>query len=118
MANTTCKVTWVESFLSELGVAFQNPQSITSDGSASVSISKKIILHVHMKHVEIDQHIVRDKVTAGILNVIKVLTTYIITKSLPKDLFLDLRGHLPLCDILGPGPECSLENHSRSKGAC
>lgn len=58
-----------------------------------------------MKHIEIDLHIIRDKVMAGDLLIKKVISTEIadiMTKSLSKPLFLDLRERLPLTDIHDP----------------
>lgn len=61
-----------------------------------------------MKHIEIDRHVVRDKVMAGELVVNKVISidnlADVMTKSRHKPLFLDLRDRLLLVDIHGTIP--------------
>lgn len=89
----------------ELNLPTQATPTIASNSSVSVSVLKNLILHARMKHVEIDPHIAWDKKMAGDLLVNKVISTEssdIMTKPLPKQLFLDLRHHLPLTNIHGP----------------
>lgn len=100
LANTTCKITWVWNLLEELCVPIQIVPTIASYSSASVSILKNPILHVWMKHVKIDQHVVRDLLVKKVVNTDNL--TDIMTKSLFKQLFLDLRDHLLLTDIHDP----------------
>lgn len=71
-----------------------------------VQIVKNPILHAPMKHVELDQHVIRDKVLAGDLEVKKINMednlSDIFTKKVPKPVFIQLIGQLPLMDIHGP----------------
>lgn len=94
LANTACEVTWVEALIAELGIITGIVPSIASDSSAAVSISKTPIFHARMKHVEIDQHLVRDKVMVGKISINKVSSmdnlADIMTKHLAKPFFLYL----------------------------
>jgi hypothetical protein len=59
-----------------------------------------IVQHQRTKHVEIDLHFVRDKVTIGEVHILHVLMTSqfidIFTKGLPSPLFSELRSSLNL----------------------
>jgi hypothetical protein len=59
------------------------------------------VQHQHTKHVEIDQHFICERVTAGDVQVLSVPTTLqftdIFTKGLPSSVFLDFQCSLNIC---------------------
>lgn len=87
MALTSCEVTWLKALLKDLGLNNLPPAILKCDNTAALSIAANPVLHERTKHVEIDCHYVRDKVTAG-----EITTAYvpshaqvadILTKPLP-----------------------------------
>lgn len=93
LANESREITWIEHLLK--GIDFNNMTLILhSDNSSTVQIAKNPILHVHMKHVELDQHVIRDKILARELKIEKInmldnlLDNF--TKLVPKPVFLRL----------------------------
>jgi hypothetical protein len=68
------------------------------DNVSSVYMTQNPVHHQRTKHVEIDLHFVRDRVTTGDVRVLHVPSSSqfadIFTKGLPFPLFLDFRDSL------------------------
>ena len=86
MVVSTCELVWLRAFLASLGVFLQQPMKSFCDSQVALHIVKNHVFHEWIKHIEIDCHIVREKVVAGILNLSNVGTkeqpTNIFTKAL------------------------------------
>lgn len=87
MALTICEVTWLTSLLKDLGLKNINSAILKCDNKVVISIATNPVLHEKTKHVEIDQHFVRDKVQSGEIVPAYVSTSEqladILTKILP-----------------------------------
>ncbi|GAU29238.1 hypothetical protein TSUD_362280 [Trifolium subterraneum] len=68
MANTTAELLWIQSLLQELQVPFHTP-TLLCDNISAVALAHNPILHSRTKHLELDIHFVREKVTSKQLNV-------------------------------------------------
>ena len=106
MAHTTCEVVWLRSFLEELGFRVQLPIPMHCDNQAAIHIASNPVFHERTKHIEVDCHIVREKIDSGILATPFVPTgaqiADIFTKSLFKPRFEFLCNKLGFCDIYSP----------------
>lgn len=60
MASTCCEITWLSYLLQNLGVPHQ-PITLYCDNKVALHIATNPIFHKRTKHIEIDCHIVRDK---------------------------------------------------------
>ena len=90
----------------ELGATFPSPPILWCDNMSARSLAANPMFHAHTKHIEIDMHLVRDKVLQKTLEVRNVPSldqlAHILTKVLSTTRFLHL------CDKLNvrPPPFC------------
>ncbi|KAI3457172.1 hypothetical protein Pfo_013835 [Paulownia fortunei] len=74
MENTICEILWLLTLLKDLGVNRSGPALFFCDNQAALYIAANPIYHEHTKHIEIDCHLVHEKIQAGILKTLHVNT--------------------------------------------
>lgn len=72
MANATCEVTLLLSLLKELSISYPKATLLCCDNQAGLHIAVNPVFHEHNKHIEIDCHIVREKIQACSLKTLYV----------------------------------------------
>ena len=82
MAHTTCEVVWLKSFLEEIGFSVQLPMPLHCDNQAAIHIASNPVFHERTKHIEVDCHLVREKLTGGVIS-----TPYVSTGAQLADMF-------------------------------
>ncbi|KAF5469588.1 hypothetical protein F2P56_013650, partial [Juglans regia] len=106
MAVTTCELTWLKQLLTDLGVSHPEPIRLHCDNQSALHIAHNPVFHERTKHIEIDCHIVRDKICSGLLNAIYTSTheqvADIFTKLLGRDLFHHFLSKLGITDLHAP----------------
>jgi hypothetical protein len=101
VTNDVAEATWLRQLLLEL----QAPPSwctlVYCDNISAMYLSNNPVQHQRTKHVEIDLHFVREKVTIGQVRVLHVPTTSqfadVFTKGLPSSVFEEFRSSLNIC---------------------
>ncbi|KAK2969573.1 hypothetical protein RJ640_003580 [Escallonia rubra] len=107
MANTCLELTWLRYILQDLRVPQVAPTQLFCDNQAALHIAANPIFHERTKHIEIDCHIVREKLQAGMIKPSYVPTHFqladVFTKALGKDQFETLQFPLLRWNLIDPG---------------
>ncbi|GJV08190.1 ribonuclease H-like domain-containing protein [Tanacetum coccineum] len=106
LTTTTCELTWVIKFLKDLEVDGLLPAYLYCDSSFAISITGNPVFHEKTKHFEIDLHLVKEKVSYGVVKVLKVASTSnvadIFTKGLSIAQHTEFCKRLRLVDMFKP----------------
>lgn len=99
VANTMSEVLWLRNLLCELGVKPIIP-ILWCDNLGVTSLTVNLVYHSHMKHIQIDLHFAREKVTANEIQVCHISTkdqtADVLTKPLTRIRFQDFRNKLTI----------------------
>ncbi|BBH08958.1 wall-associated kinase 2 [Prunus dulcis] len=106
MANACLELTWLRYILHDLKVPQVNPAPLYCDNQAALYIAANPVFHERTKHIEIDCHIVREKLLAGLITPSYVPShaqlADIFMKPLGKNDYTRLSSKLGLHDIHSP----------------
>ena len=69
LASASAELTWLQSLFSELGISCIEKPTIWCDNVSATELVKNTVYHSRTKHIEIDMHLIRNKVLAGELNI-------------------------------------------------
>lgn len=99
-ANVTAEIIWLESLLGELGVLLNRIPCLWCDNLGATYLAANLVFHARAKHIEIDFHFVRERVTTKQLQ-IRLISTHDqladgFTKALPVYKFEEFRCNLNL----------------------
>nr|GEY47268.1 hypothetical protein [Tanacetum cinerariifolium] len=72
LAFTTCELIWIVKILKDLEVDGLLPTHLYCDSSYAISIARNPVFHEKTKNFEINLDLVREKVTYGVIKVLKV----------------------------------------------
>lgn len=102
MAQTTANILWIQTLLTELGIAFTSP-CIYFNNQSTVALAYNPVLHARTKHMEIDLFFVREKVLQKQLEVIHIPAkdqwAGVLTKPLSPARFLQPRDKLNVAEL-------------------
>lgn len=100
MANATAEVIWVESLLAELGFLLDESPSLWCGNLGATYLSANPVFHARAKHIEIDFHFVRERVTRKQLQIQLISSQDQLAdgfiKALPVSKFEDFKHNLNL----------------------
>ncbi|GFY96447.1 hypothetical protein Acr_11g0007530 [Actinidia rufa] len=103
LTHTSCELLWLKHFLKESMFEVPLPMSIYCDNQVGIHISSNPVFHERTKHIEVDCHIIRERVEKGVMVTPFVSTNAqlanIFTKPLFKPRLEFLYSKLGLCDI-------------------
>jgi hypothetical protein len=98
VANGVAETSWLRQLLLELHSPLTCNTLVYCDNASVVYLASNLVQHQHMKHIEIDLHFIRDKVTIGKVYILHAPMTSqfvdIFIKGLLSPLFSDFRSSL------------------------
>jgi hypothetical protein len=86
LANATCEAQWLLNLLKAFCIPHQAPAVIFCDNDKAIHIANNHIFHEHTKHIDMDCHIVRDRVEEGIIHLTPIQSKEQISDFLTKPL--------------------------------
>ncbi|GJQ98696.1 uncharacterized mitochondrial protein-like protein [Tanacetum coccineum] len=86
MASVICEIVWVLKILKDLEIHNTLPVKKNYDNRAVIKIEPNRVFHERTKHLEIDLHLVRDKITAGVIESIWIDSQHQLADILTKGL--------------------------------
>ncbi|XP_019256438.1 PREDICTED: uncharacterized protein LOC109234846 [Nicotiana attenuata] len=101
LSKLVAEITWMTRLLEDLGVAGMTPVSVFCDNQSALHIARNPVFHERTKHIEVDCHFVRGKLSEGLITLFPVSSTSQLANILTKPLTgLAHHGFLPKLKIL------------------
>jgi hypothetical protein len=63
ITNVTAEIIWIQTLLDKLGVTHPPTTSVWCDNLGATYLSVNPVFHARTKHIEVDYHFVRERVT-------------------------------------------------------
>ncbi|KAL8100716.1 hypothetical protein AgCh_032828 [Apium graveolens] len=82
LADTCCELTWIVSLLTEMQFSDLTPIQLFCDNKSALHIASNPVFHERTKHIEIDCHLVRQKLQTGL-----IATQHVASVNQPADVF-------------------------------
>lgn len=103
LGSATCELIWPLYILRDLNITCCRPSTIYCDNKIALHIASNPIFHERTKHLEIDCHLVREKVQKGVIKLLPIsfqeqLADFL-TKPLNPSKFNDFISKLDMIDI-------------------
>ncbi|CAL8991397.1 unnamed protein product, partial [Prunus brigantina] len=67
MAHCVCELLWLKILFRDLRITIQGPMRLFCDNKAAISIVHNPVQHDRTKHIEIDRHFIKEKLSQGLI---------------------------------------------------
>lgn len=112
MADTCCELTWLLNLLHTFDIDNPTPVTMYCDSKSALYIASNSVFHERTKHIEIDCHIVWEKLQQGIIN-----TADVSTSPQPADMFTKALSSASLTQFCSKLGICNFFQTSNLRGA-
>lgn len=106
MASITCELTWLKYLLLDLWFEHSQPTKLFCDSQAALHIAANPVYHEQTKHIEIDYHVIRERIQSGDIVTAHVSSACqladMFTKPLGQPTFRSLLSKFDVLDIHAP----------------
>jgi hypothetical protein len=103
LAQATCEAQWLKYLLQDFNISHPKPIVMYCDNKSALHIAANPVFHERTKHIELDCHVVRDKLQTGLIHLLPVSSKEqvadILTKSLHPGPFYTLQDKLGMIGI-------------------
>lgn len=87
LVAVTCEIQWLSYLLKDLQVPLDVPTSLYCDNQSAIYLAHNPTFHERTKHIEIDCHIVREKINSGLIHLLPVSSSNQLADVFTKPLF-------------------------------
>ncbi|CAL1371101.1 unnamed protein product [Linum trigynum] len=121
LSQLSCEVQWITQLLKDLNVEYQGPATVFCDNKSTIHMAENPVFHERTKHIEIDCHVIRERVKSKLISLKYVCTDRnladIFTKGLSAHRFKWILFKLGVYDIYSPacGGQSTGMGHSALK---
>ncbi|XP_038715042.1 uncharacterized mitochondrial protein AtMg00810-like [Tripterygium wilfordii] len=98
MPNTYNELVWLSTLLTDFYVPHSRPIPLHCDSKVAIHIGNNLIFHEHTKHIEMDCHVVHEKVHFGFLQLLHISSTEQPSDLLTKPIIVNQIQYL-LCKL-------------------
>ena len=106
MAQGVCELSWMKIILGDLKIKYEALMGLVCDNKSAISIAHNPVQYDRTKHIEIDQHLIKEKLDSGLIAAeyipSKLQLADMFTKGLPTEQLQDLTCKLGMIDIHSP----------------
>jgi len=103
MAAVCCEVTWLFQLLKDFQISHSQAVLLFCDTKAALHIAANPVYHERTKHIEIDSHVVREKIQQGLVRNLHVSSSNqladLFTKPLSSTIFQSLLSKMNILNI-------------------
>ncbi|XP_019465394.1 PREDICTED: uncharacterized protein LOC109363594 [Lupinus angustifolius] len=106
LGSLVCELQWLKYLFTDLHIPQSNPISVYCDNKSTIHLAQNPIFHERMKHIEIDCHVVLEKIQQKLVHLLPISSSSQLanafTKPLRASTFKSFVSKLGLCNIHRP----------------
>ena len=87
MTTVTCEIQWLTYLLQDFKVPYEQPSLLYCDNDSARYIAANPVFHEHTKHIEIDCHVILEKLKKGLIHLLPISTTEQLYQSFKSSIF-------------------------------